>query len=378
MTNQRIALFVPSLRGGGAERVMVTLANNFAERGLTVDLVLVKAEGPYLSEVNSKVRIFDLNASRVALSLLPLIRYLQCEQPDAMLSALKHANVIAIIANKLSRAKTRLVVSEHSTLSARAMSSAKGRARFMPWLMRMSYPTADAVVAVSSGSANALAENIGLKREVISVVYNPFDCAHIRNLSHASIDHPWFALDQPPVILAVGRLTPAKDYPTLIRAFAKLRQQRAARLLILGEGELRSELESQISQAGLNEAVALPGFVENPFSYMRRAAVFVMSSAWEGLPSVLIQAMACGTPVVSTDCASGPSEILENGKWGRLVPVGEAEALSFAIAETLAEDKHPSVSLRADDFSINKALYGFSNVLGIVPPVVEGGEDVCV
>lgn len=378
MMNQRIALFVPSLRGGGAERVMVTLANNFAERGLTVDLVLVKAEGPYLSEVNSKVRIFDLNASRVALSLLPLIRYLQCEQPDAMLSALNHVNIIAVIAKKLSRAKTRLVVSERSTLSTAALSSAKNLDRLMPWLMRLSYPSADAVVSVSSGSANALSDNIGLKREAISVIYNPVDCNHIRNLSLTSIDHPWFAAGQPPVILAVGRLTPAKDYPTLIRAFVRLRQQRAARLLILGEGELRSELESQISQTGLNEDIALPGFVENPFSYMRRAAVFVMSSAWEGLPSALIQAMACGTPVVSTNCESGPSEILENGKWGRLVPVGKAEALSVAITETLNENKHPTVSLRADDFSISKALYGFSNVLGIVPPVAEGGEDVCV
>jgi glycosyltransferase involved in cell wall biosynthesis len=366
MTKQRVALFVPSLRGGGAERVMVTLANNFAARGLNIDLVLVKAEGPYLSEVNPKVRILDLGASRVASSLLPLMQYLQREQPDAMLSALKHANVIAIIAKKLSRAATRLVVSEHSTLSATAMSSAKGRAKLMPWLMRISYPAANAVVAVSSGSADALAENIGLKRESISVVYNPFDCAYIRKLSLTSIDHPWFAAGQPPVILAVGRLTSAKDYPTLIYAFAKLRKQRAARLLILGEGELRSELESQISHTGLSEDIALPGFVENPFSYMRRAAVFVMSSAWEGLPSVLIQAMACGTPVVSTDCASGPSEILENGKWGRLVPVGDVDTLARAMAETLDETIHPDITTRAADFTVERSVAGYLNVAGIV------------
>jgi glycosyltransferase involved in cell wall biosynthesis len=167
---------------------------------------------------------------------------------------------------------------------------------------------------------------------------------------------------EPPVILGVGRLTVQKDFPTLIRAFARVRQKRNARLLILGEGELRSELNALVAELGLQADVALPGFVENPFVFMRHASLFVLSSAWEGFGNVLVEAMACGMPVVSTDCPSGPAEILQNGKWGRLVPVGDVQALSEALLATLEESTHPDVAARAAECSVDRAVEGYLRV----------------
>lgn len=359
----RIALFLPSLRGGGAERVMVTLANGFGARGLAVDLILAKAEGPYLKDVSEAVRVVDLGASRVLASLPGLIRYLRRERPGAMLSAMNHANVVALLARKLARIPTRLVVSEHSTLGAGRGTPPLGLARIMPWLMSCTYPWATSIVAVSAGVADALAEAIVFPRQGITVVYNPVVTPQLISQSREVLCHAWLAPGEPPVILAVGRLTAKKDFTTLIRAFACLREARAARLVILGEGELRKELQTLIGELQLTADIDLPGFSDNPFAWMRRSALFVLSSASEGLPTVLIEAMACGTPVVSTDCLSGPTEILENGKWGRLVPVGDAAALAAAMAATLDESKSDYVARRAADFGIEQAVDGYLAIL---------------
>lgn len=365
MVINRIAIYVPSLRGGGAERVMTILANGFTVRGFAVDLVLAKAEGPYLREVSEAVRVVDLGASRVLASLPRLIRYLRRERPEAMLSALNHANVMALWAQQWARVPTRLVVSEHNTLSVAHDAVRKQRARLMPWLMRHTYPWAAGVVAVSAGVADDLAEAIALPRDRITVVYNPVVTDALIGQSREAFSHSWLAPGEPPVILAVGRLTLQKDFSMLIRAFARLRAKRSVRLVILGEGELRNALEALVAELGLTADVALPGFMDNPFAWMRGSALFVLSSAWEGLPTVLIEAMACGTPVVSTDCPSGPAEILEKGRWGRLVPVGDAEALAVAMAATLDETEHPDVAARAADFGVDQAVNGYLTVLGV-------------
>jgi len=188
------------------------------------------------------------------------------------------------------------------------------------------------------------------------VIYNPVVTPSLKSLATAPVDHPWIGTNQPPLVLAVGRLTAQKDYPTLLRAFAKVRSRRNCRLIILGEGELRDSLEALTSQLGIADSVQLPGFADNPFAWMSKASLFVLSSAWEGLPNVLIQAMACGTPVVSTDCPSGPAEILENGKWGRLVPVGDEVALAEAMDRALEDKVFPDVAVRATYFSLDSAL----------------------
>ena len=358
-----LTLFLPSLRGGGAERVLVNLANGFAERGYGVDLVLAKAEGVYFDQLSPAVRVVDLHTPRVLRALPGLVSYLRRERPAALLSALNHANVIACLAHRLARVPTRLVISERNTLSVSRPQNARGR--LVPWFMRWTYPWADAVVAVSQGVADDLVRTLGIAAERVKVIYNPVVDDELLAKAQEPLDHPWFTDGAPPVVLGVGRLTEQKDFPTLIRAFARVRTHRRARLMILGEGELRPQLEALVRQLGLQDDVALPGFVANPFAYMARAAVFVLSSRWEGLPGALIQAMACGAPVVSTDCPSGPREILEDGRWGRLVPVGDVDALAEAISATLSDGKRPDVAARAAAFRVEEAVEGYLHVMGV-------------
>jgi glycosyltransferase involved in cell wall biosynthesis len=358
-----IAIYLPSLRGGGAERVMVTLANAFADQGYTVDLVLASATGPYLPEVSPSVHVVDLGKSRVITSLPALVKYLRQRQPTAMLSAMGHANLIALLANRFAGGKTRVVVSERNDASVGTNQQKRLRSSVIQFLNRLLYLNADAVHAVSQGVANSSAKQLGMPREKISVVYNPVVTDKILKLAQAHERYPWLPNKSRPMILASGRLTKQKDFPTLIRAFALLRKRLDASLVIMGEGELRPQIEHLITEHDLQEHVLLPGFVENPFSVMNQADLFVLSSAWEGLPNVLIQAMACGTPVVSTDCPSGPAEILEDGKWGRLVPVGNVDALAQAMIDTLTEKEHPDVASRAAFFSVERAVDGYLSLL---------------
>lgn len=355
-----IAIYLPSLRGGGAERVMVMLANGFAVRGHRVDLVLARAEGPYLSEVAPNVRIVDLDKGRVLASLLPLARYLRRERPDAMLSALNHANIIAILARKLARSKARLVVSERNSLTGLG-SGRKGRV--FRGLMRRFYPWADGVVAVAQAGVQELVSEIGLDPARVISIPNPVDAGHYRQLAAERPDHPWLMPGQPPVILAVGRLEPQKDYPVLLSAFSRLHGRHAVRLVILGEGSQRAAIEQQTAAAGLEDSVLLAGFQGNPFGWMAACAVYVMSSRHEGFPNSLVQAMACGARVVSTDCPTGPAEILEHGKWGRLVPVGDAEALAQALEAALNDPAPPDAQSRLTDFHPDRVVSTYERVL---------------
>lgn len=364
---EKIAIFLPTLNGGGAERVMVTLANALAARGYAVDLVLASAKGPYLQDVTANVRVVDLKAGRVIKALLPLVRYLRQERPTAMLSAMNHANVVAIMARMFARVSVRLVVSERSTISVSSELESGISARILYSLVALLYPKADAICVVSQAALIDLAQFIKLPIDRIVAIYNPFNLAYIASKATEAPDHSWFNNDTAPVILAVGRLNVAKNLPVLIDAFYKLRQSHNnARLLILGEGELRTTLEAQITRLGLTaDAVQMPGFVANPFAYLARCRLFVLSSIFEGLPGVLIEALACGAPVVSTDCPSGPHEILEGGKWGRLVPVGDVDALAQAMAEVLDTPRAqlPDGKIRAQDFEQERAVDGYLQLL---------------
>lgn len=333
----RIALFVPDLTLGGAERVMVNLAENFAKRGRPVDLVLVRHEGLYLRDVPKEVRIIDLACGRVLHALPSLVRYLRRERPAALLATLTYANVLAIVATRMAGAGTRIAVREANSLVRESAGATGFSARWLPTIAKWTYPWADAIVAVSHGAAQSLAEATGTPLARVHVLDNPVVNDTLLAQAAEPVDHPWFTTDNgAPVVVAAGRLTAQKDWPTLFRAFAAVRKTRDARLLVLGEGELREELETLARTLGIDQAVSLPGLTRNPFAYMSRAALFVLSSAWEGSPGVLIQAMACGAPVVSTDCESGPREILRGGEFGRLVPVGNVDALAKAIDEALA------------------------------------------
>ncbi len=342
---------------------MVTLANAFADQGFTVDLVIANATGPYLAEVSPLVNVVDLGKSRVITSLHALVKYLRQRQPAALLSAMGHANLIALLANRLAGGKTRVVISERNDASVDASRNIGFRSSIIQFLNRRLYLSADAIHAVSAGVADASAKQLGLSRERITVVYNPVVSQWMLKLAQADENYRWLPETSRRLVLAAGRLTRQKDFPTLIRAFALVRQRVDASLVIIGEGGGRHELERLITNYDLQGYVLLPGFVNNPFFVMKKADLFVLSSAWEGLPNVLIQAMACGTPVVSTNCPAGPAEILEDGRWGRLVPVGDTEALAQAMLDTLTEKEHPDVAHRAEYFSVEQAVQGYLRLL---------------
>lgn len=333
--NKRIAIFVPSMRGGGAERAMLTLANGFVEKNYAVDLVLAKAEGPFLQELSEKVQIIDLNQHRVLYAIPGLVGYLRRVKPTTLLSTLNHANIIAVLAKMLSGVTVRLVLGQANTLSLNSGGKSKLGKKLIHFLVKIFYPKADSIVAVSTGVAEDLITSFNIKRDKVKVIYDPIVTEALYQKAEASIEHPWFKDSDIPVILAVGRLTKVKGFDTLIEAFRLLKQKTPARLLILGEGDCRQELEQLVIKYGLSDDVSMPGFLDNPFPYMKQAQAFVLSSISEGLPNAMIQAMALGAPIIATDCKSGPFEILEGGRWGHLVPVGDYVAMSSSILSTL-------------------------------------------
>lgn len=333
-----IALFLPSLAGGGAERILINLAAGFAERGYKVDLVLATAVGKYLDYVSSSVRVVDLGASRPVMAIPALARYLHRERPHALLSTITNANIAALWAMLLSKVSCRCVVREASTLSVELAHSSVINRYLLPPLMQRLFSYAHAIIAPSHGVADDLMSVIGIPRKSIHVIYNPVVSASMLAKSREPVAHCWLQDDDLPVIIGMGRLTQQKDFTTLIRAFALLRKKVRSRLIILGDGEERASLDVLCRRLNIADDVDLVGFVANPYAYLSRAAVFVLSSLWEGLPGVLIEALVCGAQVVATDCPSGPREILDNGIYGQLVPVRDTVAMANAIARALNGD----------------------------------------
>jgi glycosyltransferase involved in cell wall biosynthesis len=361
---KRIVFFMSSLAGGGAERVVLSLAAEYVKRGHQADVLVVTRRGELVSEVPESVNVVELGAGGLvsalgALLQLPfstfgrvlptmitrrrkkirglprLATYLRQQQPDVLLATTEVANLISLWAGRLARADTRLFVKSDISMRTWAANTSDALHRRLPRLVAAWYPRARGIVCVSAGLAEELGEMTDVERARIHVIYNPVDCRRIAELAAQKLDHPWFQPGQPPVVLAAGRLHRQKDYPTLLQAFARLRRRQACRLVIIGEGPERGRLASLAAQLGISEDVQLPGFQTNPFAYMARAGVFVLSSAWEGLSNVLIEALACGCPVVSTDCPHGPAEVLDGGKYGTLVPVANPAALAQALQATL-------------------------------------------
>lgn len=351
----RIALFIPSMAGGGAQRVFATLGNTLVDRGYHVDLVMGTASGEFMDDIQPGVSVVDLRSSRIIYAVPRLVRYLREARPIAMLSTLPHANLAAVTARLVARVPTRVLVREANTPSL-----ALGRdlrSRILAALLPLCYRMADGVVAVSKGVADEVLSLSKLDSSRVHVIPNPVDIADIQREAARDPGHPWFAPGEPPVILGAGRLIPQKDFGTLVRAFKKVHIARESRLVILGDGPQRTAIEKLGDSLGIGDAIDLPGFVPNPFAFMARARVFALSSAWEGLPNVLIQALACGCPSVSTDCPNGPAEILRNGQDGILVPVGDPQALARAISHTLAhEPDRERLKRRAADFAVGEVV----------------------
>jgi glycosyltransferase involved in cell wall biosynthesis len=402
---QRIAFVLHGFGGGGMEKSMLRLAEGLIARGFGVDFVVAEAKGELTGEVPPTARIVELDRMRLwrarargfaadpgawrlllqprsTIGLLkPLLRrlpamadYFRCARPEAILAAEPRFNLIAAWGRSLSGLGSPLVISERIQVSRHAVFEGPWGDQRLHGLLRRAYRKADAIVAVSDGVADDLATYAGIARDRITTVYNPVVSPELLAKAREPLDHQWFGPGEPPVILGAGRLDPQKDFATLIRAFARVRARRPARLVILGADSrmkpaCSAELKALPGALGVAEDVAMPGFVDNPLAFMARSSVFVLSSLYEGLPGVLIQALACGCPVVSTDCPSGPREILNHGQFGPLVPVGDDAALAAAI-EAILDDPPPSGSLRAraELFSVDRATDNYLKLLLPSPP----------
>ncbi|MEY4668263.1 MAG: hypothetical protein RL518_962 [Pseudomonadota bacterium] len=349
----RVAVFVPSVHGGGAERAMLVFCRELVELGLSVDLLTVRLEGPLQQLIPPGVSVIDLKSSRTALALPKLVCYLKRARPAALYSTIMNANVVAAMAGVLSGTRIPTIVRESNA----PLSSPKGTAsRWVTYKVApLLYQFAYGIIAVSQGVADELSVMAPRIKKRIRVIPTPVISEDVLRQGEEPVTHPWFIHHDRPVILSAARLERHKGFFTLLRAFAELRQRKDARLAILGQGSQREQIEAEISRLGLEGQAALLGFAHNPFAYMSKADVFVLASEFEGLPNVLVQAMAFGTPIVSTDCKSGPAEILCGGRFGTLVPVGDVQALARGLESALTQPRHLEAMAHA------RSVYGARN-----------------
>lgn len=347
-----IGLFLPTLRAGGAERSVVRLAGAFAAAGEQVELIAAWATGPLLDEVDPRVRVVDLGCRRVLGAVAPLAGYLRTRRPETLIAAMSHANVVAVTARGLSRTPTRLLLHECSTVSRRAREPESWKDRVLPRAVRLAYPYADAVIAVSQGVAEDLRQVVGPRLRVRTIPV-PAITPALLDCLRLPPPHPWLTGGGPPVVLGAGRLEPVKGFDTLLRAFGRLRRLRPARLVVVGEGGQRGRLEEEARRLGVQEHVLLPGWVPAPGAWIARADVFALPSRREGMPTALIEALALGRRLVAADCQSGPREVLEGGRWGRLVRVGDDAGLAAALAGALDAPQRPVSAEAWADYSVD-------------------------
>lgn len=377
----RIALALPGLSGGGVERTVLSLARGLIERGHAVDLLLFEEIDTLADEIPADARRFVMKqrginffrdqmrlARRFGFRILKFLRkslfrlqdarsivaYIDEEKPDCILPSASRTKLATLLALCFTTRMPTVIPIMHSVIM---------RPRYRK-LYSILFPTADHIVAVSDGVADRVALKLKIPRERISRIYNPVVSADITELARAAPAHPRVLDDGPPVILGAGRLARTKDFFTLLRAFARVSKNRDARLIILGEGRWRKRLEKMIRKLGIQDSVSLPGWVSNPYAFMSRASLFVLSSKLEGLGNVLIEALACGCPCVSTNCPAGPSEILDNGRFGPLVPVGDDTALAAAMERVLDSPPDKEVlKARAQEFSFDASVDQYERLI---------------
>lgn len=355
---KRIVFYLRNLRTGGIQRVVLTLANGLADRGCAVDIILANGGGALMEEVGTAVRVHALDSNRVLTSLPAFIRHVRRFQPHAVVSAPDSINLVLPWLRRFGLLKARTILTVHNNMSKYAEDEGVWYHRMLPHLIRHSYPHADQIVTVSKGIADDLFRLSDELRAKTAVIHNPVVDSSIPVKARESIDHPWLRVEDHRVILGIGRFMPQKDFPLLLRAFARVkRQANDTKLILLGDGPDRRELRSLAKDLNIEGGVDMPGFVSNPYAYLSRASLFVLSSIHEGLPTVLVEALACGCPVVSTNCPSGPDEILEGGTWGPLVPVGDVSALAQAMITTLESPPDAAqLKQRAESFSVDAAV----------------------
>lgn len=356
----KVGLFFGSFAGGGAERMMVNLGKGLSNKGIDVTIYVINKTGPYLKEVPDNISIKSYDAKHGVKSIVHKIRRtLKYDGLDAFISTQMHINSAVGLASIGLKNRPKLIFREANTPSQIINSPIEGQ------VYKWCYSFADHYVAVSKGVKKDMIDYFSLEETKVSVIYNPVIDDTIYEKMNEEVDHPWFNDPEIPVIVGMGRFAPQKAFEDLIDAFTLVRKKRKARLVIFGKKDEGSDyfqmIREKITNSGFSEDILLPGFVDNPFKYLKNADVFVLSSKFEGLPGVLIQAMACGCPVISTDCPSGPREILEDGKYGELVDVGSVLSLCHSMLKQLnkreaSEELKEAVKLYTDHRSIENYL----------------------
>ena len=362
----RVAVLVSYSGDGGVERMMNHVIAGLLEAGHAVDVIVLRTEGGHFAALPAGANLVRLGTRHASLAVGPLARHLRRTQPSVLLAAKDRAGRAAVRARARARVSTRVVVRIGNTLSQSLAGRSRLRRQLRYALVRRLYRRADAIVAVSRGVAADVVAISGVAPERVHVVPNPVVTADIQARARECPDHPWLRAPGPPLIVGIGRLTRQKDFPTLLRAFARVRSAVDCRLLVLGEGEDRGTLTALGRRLGIGADLDLPGFVDNPYGYLARADLFVLSSAWEGSPNALAEALALGIPVVATDCRSGPRELLADGRFGPLIPVGDFDALADAMMATLRAPL-PEDALRGAVAGHTQAasLAGYLAVLGL-------------
>ncbi|MDZ7751669.1 MAG: glycosyltransferase [Gammaproteobacteria bacterium] len=368
MSRPDLAILVATSGHSGVDTLFRNLAAEIHGRGHALQVLRVDGHGPAWESVLPAHLIVRLGAAHVDTSLLPLVRYLRRERPRALLTDKDRVNRMAVIARRLAGVDTRLVIRIGTTFSR----NLEGRRRLHRLGQHLSarhlYPRADVIVVPSRGAAADLVATASIPASKVKALPSPVITARVLAQAREMPAHPWLRDKTRPVFLGAGELCARKDFATLIRAFAALRRRREARLIILGEGRRRGELEALVRELGVADDVDLPGFTANPYGFMANADVFVLSSRWEGLGNVLVEALALGMRCVATDCPSGPREVLEDGRYGALVPVGDVDALARSMAAALDEHHDTGQAAAATRrYGVAAATDGYLQVLGLAP-----------
>lgn len=362
MPKQRIAIFAYFMQGGGLERVLLNLMQGFVDRGYAVDLLLSIGEGPFMELIPDSVRVFYVGTPRIRSSFTPIIQYLRQERPHVLYCAESDRGFEGVVAGLLSFTRIPVMIGMHTIEASERPERMGDRDKRYLQIKRLICPLASKVIPVSHGLIEEIEEDFRIPKRKMHVIYNPVVTEQLKQDMQEPVEHPWLQEKSVPVVLAVGRLSHVKGFDVLIKAFKHVISQAEARLIILGEAAFyesdeREKHESLVRELGLEDYVDLPGFADNPYAYMKNVDLFVSSSRYEGFGNVIVEAMACGCPVVSTDCPTGPTEILQNGEYGTLVPVDDPEALGQAIVEALkSEHDIGKLERRAADFSEDKII----------------------
>ncbi|MCW8308622.1 glycosyltransferase [Acidiphilium sp. PA] len=361
-----LAIYMHDFSSGGVEHATLSLIGAFRAAGIAVTLLVHSDTGELRANLPPDLTVINFATPRTGADLAPLVRYLRTHRPDVLLANLDHNNLIATLASLIARigpgkSTTRLIIAQHNALSAEARAMPGLKYRLLPIAYRLLAPHAAGIVAVSAGVADDLAACAGLDRNRITVINNPVVDATIHARATAPLDHPWVAEAATlPLFITAGRLVGQKDHATLLRAFARARTRRPMRLVILGEGPLRPMLEALADELGIRDALLMPGYVANPLPWFAAAAAFVLSSRYEGFGNVLVEAMVCGTPVISTDCPHGPAEILDHGRFGVLVQPGDVNGLAGALDPALRQRWSPdTLRSRADHYTAAASAQGY-------------------